>query len=791
MLSKISRKSSNRKNINILTNTKAKKKISKKAIITKVMKGGLSDVSYFKLAEELYSLSSYNKKMNKSQGRDFDLALVYYEIASEIGYEPACAKLSWLLLFGKTFIKQDFLRCIRLLEGKKDPDCKGVLAICYLYIYNCYDNPEKCLQLAQESASKNSKYGKCALGWIYYYGLEKLIQKNSASGLEYFREAAEVGIELAMTCLGDAYISGSGVDKNINTAISWYKRAANNGHYDACLKIIPLIEKDNSLECEFFYQIALNNTYYNNESVLNKYIQYLESVLHKSPTEIYYQLFSFGQFKKAIEYGYRYYESNNEIKYNILWLAITGDSRLHLSISKEEIFKQTFSNKSANVKGILSYYFYKIRNYDHVYSLAYESAEEGNKYGQFVLGKLYELGELGVQQNFTSAFEYYSLAAKQNLDIAQYKIGFMYANGLLKDENTSIALIHYESAAMNGDKKASAAIASYYSQNIDTLNDKIEAIRWWRRYEMYETNEIFKINSKYLLQQIIFTEKMNTISEIEIDRVLSSTQLIINMVNDLVSPLENFEASRIKPKSGLMKFDDSSNGIYIGEFLNGEISGLGRYIHHNGHIYEGEWKNNKYHGKGRFTMNDGMVYEGEYLYNMKNGIIKKTDRINNMILKGKYINNQKQGPFIYESINPHNEGEKKQIIYYENDKLFEPIIPLKTFLIKKKLPFIDRKKYITLIMKLHGSDIINSKCVNTNIENHIRIISPVSCGRINLNSIMNTNMIFNTMFNISHLIFNKESSSYEKMEKFVEISNRHKIGSVYDFIEDSTTLRKP
>ncbi|XP_075421174.1 radial spoke head 10 homolog B-like [Tenrec ecaudatus] len=49
---------------------------------------------------------------------------------------------------------------------------------------------------------------------------------------------------------------------------------------------------------------------------------------------------------------------------------------------------------------------------------------------------------------------------------------------------------------------------------------------------------------------------------------------------------------------------------YIGEFVNGNRHGHGKFYYASGAMYEGEWVSNKKHGKGRLTFKNGRVYEG-------------------------------------------------------------------------------------------------------------------------------------------------------------------------------------
>ncbi|XP_077614705.1 radial spoke head 10 homolog B-like [Crocuta crocuta] len=51
---------------------------------------------------------------------------------------------------------------------------------------------------------------------------------------------------------------------------------------------------------------------------------------------------------------------------------------------------------------------------------------------------------------------------------------------------------------------------------------------------------------------------------------------------------------------------------YIGEFVNGERHGHGKFYYASGAMYEGEWVSNKKHGMGRLTFKNGRVYDGAF-----------------------------------------------------------------------------------------------------------------------------------------------------------------------------------
>ncbi|XP_058141762.1 radial spoke head 10 homolog B isoform X2 [Dasypus novemcinctus] len=51
---------------------------------------------------------------------------------------------------------------------------------------------------------------------------------------------------------------------------------------------------------------------------------------------------------------------------------------------------------------------------------------------------------------------------------------------------------------------------------------------------------------------------------------------------------------------------------YVGEFVNGNRHGHGKFYYASGAVYEGGWVSNKKHGTGRLTFKNGRVYEGPF-----------------------------------------------------------------------------------------------------------------------------------------------------------------------------------
>ena len=63
---------------------------------------------------------------------------------------------------------------------------------------------------------------------------------------------------------------------------------------------------------------------------------------------------------------------------------------------------------------------------------------------------------------------------------------------------------------------------------------------------------------------------------------------------------------------GIVRVIDLDNGLYEGQFENGDYNGFGRYIHKYGQYYVGWFQNGKMHGYGKYVQGDGRISEGNW-----------------------------------------------------------------------------------------------------------------------------------------------------------------------------------
>jgi len=135
-------------------------------------------------------------------------------------------------------------------------------------------------------------------------------------------------------------------------------------------------------------------------------------------------------------------------------------------------------------KGVIAwFYFWMQEDEERSLELARESSGSGlgSRYGQCVLGWLYYSGEGGVAQDYAQAVALYRLAAAQNFDDAQRRLGHMYDEGLGVAQDDAEALRWYQLAAAQGLGAALFNVAVYHEEGEGIRKNKAEAIRWYRR----------------------------------------------------------------------------------------------------------------------------------------------------------------------------------------------------------------------------------------------------------------------------------------------------------------------
>ena len=77
----------------------------------------------------------------------------------------------------------------------------------------------------------------------------------------------------------------------------------------------------------------------------------------------------------------------------------------------------------------------------------------------------------GVKKDRRKAVKWYTKAAEQGADIAQYNLAFLYENGIGVEKDSTKAVSWYTEAVKQGNKKAQEKIDSIYDRQIERWVD--------------------------------------------------------------------------------------------------------------------------------------------------------------------------------------------------------------------------------------------------------------------------------------------------------------------------------
>jgi len=332
--------------------------------------------------------------------------------------------------------------------------------------------PDKVIQALLVEA-KNNPASMNGLGYCYQYGIG--VEKNINEAVAWYRKAADAGNVDAMLNIGSRYMNGIDVRKDMREALAWYRKAADAGNVDAIVNLGVCYHegtgvKQNIDKAIKYYQKA--NELGNSDAMLNL------GICHLNGTGV----------EKNIKTALRY-----------ILLAIKSgntDAMTNLGICYED-----GNGVEQDINEAIAWYR--------------RAAERGNKIAMFNLGVCYQNGT-GIEQDMHKAVEHYRKAADAGNAVAMLNLGFCYEGGNGVEKNVRKAAKYYQLAAEAGNTDAMFNLGICYQNGTGVEQNFDKAIKYFQKSPDTD-NEMAKQNLVNLQLAMNLLKKINDKNAIDVD----------------------------------------------------------------------------------------------------------------------------------------------------------------------------------------------------------------------------------------------------------------------------------
>ncbi|ESQ94591.1 tetratricopeptide repeat protein [Asticcacaulis benevestitus] len=257
-----------------------------------------------------------------------------------------------------------------------------------------------------------------ALGILYYEG--KAVTADYPKAFAFFKTGADKGDARSQYYLGLMYSNGEGVPKDDKTAFAWALKAAQQGDSKGqnllgyFYRYGEGVEKDEAKGLEWLRKAAEQGLG-NAQETLGYLYLVGESGLTKDEKQ------AFEWYKKAADGG------DDSARRQVAFMLLTGKGTVKDTKAGLDRLKENAREKSTGVTSLGLVYLNGIgvpADYGKALTYLTQAANEGDAYGQYKLGAMYE-NAMGVKQNRIEAMKWYLLAAAQDDDDAIAALDFI------------------------------------------------------------------------------------------------------------------------------------------------------------------------------------------------------------------------------------------------------------------------------------------------------------------------------------------------------------------------------
>lgn len=279
--------------------------------------------------------------------------------------------------------------------------------------------------------------------------------------------------------LGELYFKGNGVAKNEETAIRWYRKAAEQGNRYA-QRAIERINMERELEAEA-------------ERKAQEEARRKAEIAERLKTEAERKTKATQQFldlcrERKCDDAAKLIKlidcDNAEVQVNLGIMYANGNGVAKDDGEAVKWYRKAAEQRNANAQHNLAMCYHSgngiTRSDKKAAEWLHKAAEQGHADAQCTLGRLYAFG-VGVDYDADEAVRWFRKAAKQGNARAQNSLGACYDSGMGVVKDGTEALKWYRRAAEQGYADAQCNIGECYEKGIGVPRDVDEAVMWYRR----------------------------------------------------------------------------------------------------------------------------------------------------------------------------------------------------------------------------------------------------------------------------------------------------------------------
>ena len=369
------------------------------------------------------------------RNREYEEAARLYRISADLG-----------------FFRAQYALALLYMEGygvEKDLDAAE------LWAQKAADQGyEAAAKLVKELQEKRSAAADAlALGISFYE------QEDYEQAVRHFRTAANADHADAQTCLAACYATGEGVERDLDTAELWAKRALDSGDEQAAELLDAIHEEQRDEAFELGVSCHEQGDY-------TQAFQYFRTAAELGLTT--------AQCRLAL----CYFEGEGveqDLDMAILWIERASEQGLE---SAAELLKLLKAAKEHPFD--LGVACFEKNDYKKAVLYFRIAAQQGDANAQFNLALCYSQGQ-GVEQDQSEAARWYRKAAEQGDAKAQYNLARCYEHGKGVEQDQAEAIRWYRAAAEQGDAKAQFSLAGFYFEGNGVEKSWEKALLWTKR----------------------------------------------------------------------------------------------------------------------------------------------------------------------------------------------------------------------------------------------------------------------------------------------------------------------